>query len=85
MISEGLLQYVPGCENGDTPYSQELIGGGRVNRSFLVRTRRGRRCASRRRFAPRRSHPDRATPDLGVIGSDPMTQFSDGRARHARR
>lgn len=42
MISEGLLQHVPGCENGDTPYSQELIGGGRVNRSFLVRTRRGR-------------------------------------------
>jgi aminoglycoside phosphotransferase (APT) family kinase protein len=42
MISEGLLQYVPGCENGDTPYSQELIGGGKVNRSFLVRTRRGR-------------------------------------------
>jgi aminoglycoside phosphotransferase (APT) family kinase protein len=42
MINEGLLQYVPGCENGDAPYSQELIGGGKVNRSFLVRTRRGR-------------------------------------------
>lgn len=37
-----LLQYVPGCENGDAPYSQELIAGGKVNRSFLVRTRRGR-------------------------------------------
>jgi aminoglycoside phosphotransferase (APT) family kinase protein len=33
---------VPGCENGDAPYSQELLGGGKVNRSFLVRTRRGR-------------------------------------------
>ena len=42
MIDEGLLQYVPGCENGDAPFSQELIGGGKVNRSFLVRTRRGR-------------------------------------------
>ena len=42
MINEGLLQYVPGCENGDAPFSQELIGGGKVNRSFLVRTRRGR-------------------------------------------
>ena len=39
---DGLLQYVPGCENGDPPYSQELIAGGKVNRSFLVRTRRGR-------------------------------------------
>jgi aminoglycoside phosphotransferase (APT) family kinase protein len=37
-----LLQHVPGCENGDAPYSQELIAGGKVNRSFLVRTRRGR-------------------------------------------
>lgn len=37
-----LLQHVPGCENGDAPYSQELLGGGKVNRSFLVRTRRGR-------------------------------------------
>jgi thiamine kinase len=42
MISPALLQQVPGCENGDVPYSQELIGGGKVNRSFLVRTRRGR-------------------------------------------
>jgi len=42
MINEGLLQYVPGCENGDAPFSQELIGGGKVNRSFLVRTKRGR-------------------------------------------
>jgi len=42
MIDTGLLQHVPGCENGDAPYSQELIGGGKVNRSFLVRTRRGR-------------------------------------------
>jgi thiamine kinase len=42
MIDEGLLQHVPGCENGDAPYSQELLGGGKVNRSFLVRTRRGR-------------------------------------------
>ena len=42
MIGSALLQHVPGCENGDVPYSQELIGGGKVNRSFLVRTRRGR-------------------------------------------
>jgi thiamine kinase len=42
MINEGLLQHVPGCENGDAPFSQELIGGGKVNRSFLVRTKRGR-------------------------------------------
>lgn len=42
MILGALLQHVPGCEDGEPPYSQELIGGGRVNRSFLVRTRRGR-------------------------------------------
>jgi aminoglycoside phosphotransferase (APT) family kinase protein len=42
MITGDLLLRVPGCEEGDPPYSQELIGGGRVNRSFLVRTRRGR-------------------------------------------
>jgi len=42
MIEEELLQHVPGCENGDAPYSQELLRGGKVNRSFLVRTRRGR-------------------------------------------
>jgi uncharacterized membrane protein YdjX (TVP38/TMEM64 family) len=42
MINDGLLQHVPGCENGDAPFSQELLGGGKVNRSFLVRTRRGR-------------------------------------------
>jgi aminoglycoside phosphotransferase (APT) family kinase protein len=42
MIAGALLQHVPGCEGGEPPYSQELIGGGRVNRSFLVRTRRGR-------------------------------------------
>lgn len=42
MIAGALLQNVPGCEDGEPPYSQELIGGGRVNRSFLVRTRRGR-------------------------------------------
>jgi aminoglycoside phosphotransferase (APT) family kinase protein len=42
MIDGALLQHVPGCEDGEPPYSQELIGGGRVNRSFLVRTRRGR-------------------------------------------
>ena len=42
MIDGELLQHVPGCENGDAPYSQELLGGGKVNRSFLVRTRRGR-------------------------------------------
>ncbi len=42
MIDGDLLQHVPGCENGDAPYSQELLGGGKVNRSFLVRTRRGR-------------------------------------------
>jgi thiamine kinase len=42
MIAGDLLLRVPGCEDGEPPYSQELIGGGRVNRSFLVRTRRGR-------------------------------------------
>ena len=42
MIAGELLSRVPGCENGEPPYSQELIGGGRVNRSYLVRTRRGR-------------------------------------------
>jgi len=42
MIAGELLQRVPGCEDGETPFSQELIGGGKVNRSFLVRTRRGR-------------------------------------------
>jgi thiamine kinase len=42
IVDGGLLQHVPGCENGDAPYSQELLGGGKVNRSFLVRTRRGR-------------------------------------------
>jgi len=42
MITGELLTHVPGCENGDVPYSQELIGGGKVNRSFLVRTARGR-------------------------------------------
>jgi aminoglycoside phosphotransferase (APT) family kinase protein len=42
MIPEALMPHVPGCENGDAPYSQELIAGGKVNRSFLVRTRRGR-------------------------------------------
>jgi thiamine kinase-like enzyme len=41
-VIDDLLQYVPGCEDGEAPYSQELIGGGKVNRSFLVRTRRGR-------------------------------------------
>jgi aminoglycoside phosphotransferase (APT) family kinase protein len=42
MIAGDLLRFVPGCEDGDPPYSQELIGGGRVNRCYLVRTRRGR-------------------------------------------
>lgn len=42
MIPADLLREVPGCEDGHAPYSQELIGGGRVNRSYLVRTRRGR-------------------------------------------
>ncbi|HEU4778246.1 MAG TPA: phosphotransferase [Steroidobacteraceae bacterium] len=42
MIAGALLQHVPGCEDGEPPFSQELIGGGKVNRSFLVRTRRGR-------------------------------------------
>ena len=42
MIDGEMLQHVPGCENGDAPFSQELIAGGKVNRSFLVRTRRGR-------------------------------------------
>ena len=42
MIPAELLGRVPGCEDGEAPYSQELIGGGRVNRSFLVRTRLGK-------------------------------------------
>jgi aminoglycoside phosphotransferase (APT) family kinase protein len=42
MIAGELLQNVPGCEDGEAPFSQELIGGGKVNRSFLVRTRKGR-------------------------------------------
>jgi aminoglycoside phosphotransferase (APT) family kinase protein len=42
MIAGELLLNVPGCEDGEQPFSQELIGGGKVNRSFLVRTRRGR-------------------------------------------
>jgi thiamine kinase len=42
MIGGALLQHVPGCEDGEAPYSTELIAGGKVNRSFLVRTRRGR-------------------------------------------
>ncbi|HEY6123904.1 MAG TPA: choline kinase family protein [Steroidobacteraceae bacterium] len=42
MIAGELLHNVPGCEDGEPPFSQELIGGGKVNRSFLVRTRRGR-------------------------------------------
>lgn len=42
MIAGDLLRHVPGCEDGEPPYSQELLGGGRVNRCYLVRTRRGR-------------------------------------------
>ena len=42
MIAGELLRCVPGCEDGEAPFSQELIGGGRVNRSYLVRTKRGR-------------------------------------------
>jgi aminoglycoside phosphotransferase (APT) family kinase protein len=42
VIAGALLAHVPGCEDGEPPYSQELIAGGHVNRSFLVRTRRGR-------------------------------------------
>jgi len=42
VIAGELLQFVPGCEDGEPPLSQELIGGGKVNRSFLVRSRRGR-------------------------------------------
>jgi len=42
VIAGEMLQRVPGCEDGEPPFSQELIGGGKVNRSFLVRTRRGR-------------------------------------------
>jgi len=42
MIAGELLQHVPGCEDGELPFSQEMIGGGKVNHSFLVRTRRGR-------------------------------------------
>jgi aminoglycoside phosphotransferase (APT) family kinase protein len=55
MIHEELLQHVPGCENGDAPDSQELMGGGKVNRSFLVRTRRGR-------FVVRLNEPAEADP-----------------------
>jgi len=57
MIHEELLQHVPGCENGDVPYSQELMGGGKVNRSFLVRTRRGR-------FVVRLNESSEADPGL---------------------
>jgi len=42
VIAGALLQHVPGCEDGEPPFSQELIGGGKVNHSYLVRTRRGR-------------------------------------------
>jgi aminoglycoside phosphotransferase (APT) family kinase protein len=42
MIAGELLQHVPGCEDGEPPYSQEMLGGGSVNRAFLVRTQRGR-------------------------------------------
>jgi aminoglycoside phosphotransferase (APT) family kinase protein len=42
VIAGALLQHVPGCEDGEPPFSQEMIGGGKVNHSFLVRTRRGR-------------------------------------------
>jgi aminoglycoside phosphotransferase (APT) family kinase protein len=42
MIAGELLLHVPGCEDGEPPFSQEMIGGGKVNHSFLVRTRRGR-------------------------------------------
>ena len=42
MIAGTLLLHVPGCEDGEPPFSQEMIGGGKVNNSFLVRTRRGR-------------------------------------------
>ena len=35
MINEGLLQHVPGCENGDAPYSQELIGGAMFPRQLI--------------------------------------------------
>jgi aminoglycoside phosphotransferase (APT) family kinase protein len=57
MIHDELLQHVPGCENGDAPYSQELMGGGKVNRSFLVRTRRGR-------FVVRLNESSEADPGL---------------------
>jgi thiamine kinase-like enzyme len=52
-----LLKHVPGCENGEPPFSQELIAGGKVNRSYLVRTQRGR-------FVIRLNENDAA--DLGV-------------------
>jgi thiamine kinase len=42
MIPADILPHIPGCEGGEPPYSQELLGGGRVNRCYLVRTRRGR-------------------------------------------
>jgi hypothetical protein len=37
MIAGELLLHVPGCEDGEPPFSQEMIGGGKVNHSFLVR------------------------------------------------
>ena len=36
MISGELLQHVPGCENGDAPYSQELLGGGKVTPQLVT-------------------------------------------------
>ena len=42
MIDGAMLRHVPGCEGGEAPYSQELLGGGKVNRSYLVRTGHGR-------------------------------------------
>jgi aminoglycoside phosphotransferase (APT) family kinase protein len=42
MIAGTMLLHVPGCEDGEPPFSQEMIGGGKVNNTFHVRTRRGR-------------------------------------------
>ena len=57
VIAGELLQHVPGCEDGEPPFSQELIGGGKVNRSFLVRTRRGRFVVRLNENSIRRSGP----------------------------
>ena len=75
MIGATLLQHVPGCEDGEAPYSQELIGGGKVNRSFLVRTRRGR-------FVLRLN--ENATSDPGLDRARELALHTRGRQRRHR-